>query len=431
MTGRTTLVGVATGRPDGGVAIVRLSGPAAIAIAATLGATVADDRRLVARRLALGGATRESALVVAMRGPASFTGEDVVELHVHGGACNVEQVVAACLRAGATAAGPGDFTRRAFEAGRLTLEQAEGIAALVGAQTQAALDQARRLVAGELGRQVEALVESIASLRTEVEAWLDFADEIGERDVSRWQAEIEGLRARVQSWLDRHGAGVRARSKPRVVLAGPANAGKSTLFNALLGYPRALVSAEPGTTRDYVEAELTLGDHRCTLVDTAGVRDDAGALEQEGIAFTREQLEGADVIVWLEAADSAVVGAPTAAVPVFTVESKRDLGCARPQWSGLRSDDDEALAQLRGMLQQRFDADVQEAWIGLERHRDRAREAAAELESAAARAEVAELAAFHLRAAQQRLDEILGRSTLGPVGEDVLERIFASFCIGK
>jgi tRNA modification GTPase len=381
--------------------------------------------------LALGGSTREAALVVVMRGPGSFTGEDGVELHVHAGAANVQQVVAACLRAGARAAGPGEFTRRAFEAGRLTLEQAEGIAALIGAQTQAALDHARRLVAGELGRQVEALVEAIAALRTEVEAWLDFADEIGERDVSRWREEIEGLRARVQSWLDRHAAGVRARSKPRVVLAGPANAGKSTLFNALLGYPRALVSAEPGTTRDYVEAELALGEHRCVLVDTAGVRDEAGALEQAGIALTRAQLEGADVIVWLEAADVAGPGEPTASVPVVAVESKRDLGCARPQWLGVRNGDDEAIAALRRTLQQRFDADVHDAWIGLERHRDRAREACEELAAALARADVAELAAFHLRAAQQRLDEILGRSSLGPIGEDVLDRIFASFCIGK
>lgn len=431
MAARTTLVGIATGTPDGGVAIVRLSGPRALEIAASMGASVGDDRRLVQRRLALGGVTREPALVVGMLGPHSFTGEDVVEFHVHAGAVNVEEVVAACLKHGAVAAGPGEFTRRAFESGRLTLEQAEGIAALIGAQTQAAVDQARRLVAGELGREVEALVEAVEGLRAEIEAHLDFPEDIGDVDVSRWRVELGGLRARVQTWLDRYAAGVRARSRSRVVLAGPPNAGKSTLFNALLGYPRALVSAQPGTTRDYVEAEFTVGRHRCVLVDTAGMHEAADAIERAGIERTAAQLDGADVVLWIEAADAEPVASPELAVPTLQVESKRDLGCRRAAWIGVASDRGEDLDALRSRLAACFDGDADAAWIGLERHRDRAREAAQELALADASCGAPELAAFHLRAAQQRLDEIVGRSSLGPVGEAVLARIFERFCIGK
>jgi tRNA modification GTPase len=438
---RETLVGVATGRPDGGVAIVRLSGPRARALlAAMIVGTVPEARRLAHRSLRLGDDEREQALVVLMPGPASFTGEDVAEMHVHAGERNVAAVVGRTLELGAVAAGPGDFSRRAFELGRLGLDEAEGIAAIIGAQTDAALAQARRLAAGELGRAVDAERRRLVELRAEIEANLDFPEDVDAGDVARWAGEASARAAAVGRWLERFEAGRRARTKARVVLAGPPNAGKSSLFNALLGRPRALVSAQPGTTRDYVEAELELGRFGCVLVDTAGLREGAEAIEQAGVELSRSQVAGADVVLWVEAADAAAaddaVLAQARGATILRVETKRDQGLRRPDWLGVSAwpSPGEGLDALREALLAWFRGDGDLAWIGLARHRARAREALDALEEARAHLggdERLELAAFALGVAEARLGEITGRSALGPVGAEVLAEIFARFCIGK
>lgn len=433
MTARTTLVGVATGTPDGGVAIVRLSGADAFAIARKLGVELGPVRKLVLRELSIG----ESALVVAMPGPRSFTGEDVVELHVHAGRRNVEQIVRACLSLGAIAAGPGDFTRRAFEHGRLTLDEAEGIAAIIGAQTEAALAQARRLASGELGREVDGLLAALLDLRAEIEAQLDFPEDVAPVDLRRWSDAIAVQSGVLARWLLRFAAGERARSRPRIVLAGPPNAGKSSLFNALLGRARAIVAPSPGTTRDYVEAELVIGRHECIAVDTAGLRDVGDAIERAGIERSREQIEGADVVVWLEAADAPASERPAiGSVGVELVESKRDRGQRRPSWHGVTvigPRAGEGVEELRAKLRARFDAAIEGAWIGLARHRERAERAVHELDRARLQLGLGalELVAFHVAAAHDRLAEIRGRSATGPVGEAVLARVFERFCIGK
>jgi tRNA modification GTPase len=427
MSERSTIVGVATGTTDGGVAIVRLSGARAIAIADRIGARVGAPRRLVRRTLALG----EEALVVVMPAPGSFTGEDVVELHVHAGARNVGQIVAACVAAGAVPAEAGAFTRRAFEHGRISLDEAEGIAAVIGAQTDAALDHARRLVAGELGRDVDGVVERIAELRAEIEARLDFPEDVEGADVERWAAEIGAVRGVIEEWLGRYDAGARARARRRVVLAGPPNAGKSSLFNALVGHARSIVAEHAGTTRDYVEAEIELGSIACVVVDTAGLRQVEDAIERAGVERSHEQIEGADLVLWIEAADAEPVSAPTMqSCVVERVETKRDLGVRRAAWRGVATRDAASVAALREWLASAI-AVGRDGWIGLLRHRESAAAAVGELASAAARLDSLELVAFHLGVAEQRLAEIRGRSTLGPVAEDLLARIFARFCIGK
>lgn len=451
----STLVGVATGTPDGGVAVVRLSGPDAFAVARRLAGSLPEARRLGQRRLRLGlGAPQagadpspadravteaepgERALVVCMPGPESFTGEDVVELHVHAGERNVGAVVSAALRAGAVSAGPGDFSRRAFDHGRLTLDQAEGLAAIIGAGTEAALAQARRLAAGQVGAAVEALRERIVELHVEVEANLDFPEDVEAGDVVRWRSTLVELEQALAGWLGRFEAGRRARSRPRVVIAGPVNAGKSSLFNALLGRDRALVSAQPGTTRDYVEAALELGAYGITLVDTAGQRGGADSVEEAGIAWAREQVAGADVVLWVEAADEPPIGASLVAAEAtsIAVESKRDLGCARPDWIGVSVREAAGLVDVRERLLEWFRAGVEAPWIGLERHRARAAEARGALGEAMQLLREGgglELVAFALGVAGGRLGEITGRSAVGPVGDDVLDAIFSRFCIGK
>lgn len=429
-TERSTIVGVATGTPDGGVAIVRLSGSRAQEIARLLAGELPPARQLARRRLTLERGS-EDALVVVMPGPGSFTGEDVVELHVHAGARNVDGVVAAVLARGVVAADAGEFSRRAFEHGRLSLEQAEGIAALIAAQTDAALEQARRLVAGELGREVSGLANEIHTLRCEIEANLDFAEDVETGDLTRWRGEISKFAETMQAWLGRFEAGRRSRERPRVVLAGPPNAGKSAVFNALLGRSRAIVSPVPGTTRDYVEAEVVLGSQEVVLVDTAGLREGVDVVEEAGIARSRDQIEGADLVVWIEAADAGPAEVP--AVGLLRLENKRDLGCRRPKWIGAVGTTG-GVEELRAALQAWARSRVEQPWIGLARHRDRVTDSREALDDAAAVLDQAgplEIVAFQLGVAEQRLAEVTGRGMLGPIGEEVLADIFSRFCIGK
>lgn len=438
MSERPTIAGVATGTADGGVAIVRVSGPRARAIAQRLVAGELVPRRVSVRAIALEGGELERGLVLFMPGPRSFTGEDVLELHVHAGEANVRAVLEAVLAAGAIAAGPGDFSRRAFELGRLGLDEAEGLAALIGARTDAALAQARRLAAGEVGRQVESVRARVLDLRAEIEANLDFPEDVDPADVARWREEAQAIELAVASWLERFEAGRRARERARVVLAGPPNAGKSSLFNALLGHARAIVSETPGTTRDYVEAELAIGPWAATLVDTAGLRDAGEAIERAGVQRSVAQVEGADVVLWVEAADAPDAERPRdLGAHVVAIESKRDVGKRRASWLGVATPhggEARGIEAVHEALAQWFRAGADSAWIGLARHRDRAREAVAALADARARLHddaALELAAVALAEAQSRLGEITGRGRAGPIGAEVLDRIFARFCIGK
>ncbi len=392
-------------------------------------------RRLVRRALGLANGQHEDGLVAWMPGPHSFTGEDVLELHVHGGERNVRAVVEACLRAGATAAGAGDFSRRAFELGALSLDQAEGIAAVIGAQTDEALAQARRLAAGELGRGVEQLREAVIGLRTEVEANLDFPEDVDEGHVLRWRAEVADILGQLGRWLAGFEAGRRGRERARFVLAGPPNAGKSSLFNALLGRRRALVADLPGTTRDYVEAEYGVGPHGAWLIDTAGLRADAGAVEAAGIEMSREQVAQADLVLWVEASDAEPVERPDFGASVVEVETKRDLGVRRRGAIGVELGAAPAgVEDVEAALRAWFSRDQDRAWIGLARHRDRAAEALEALGRAGelmAEDAALEIIAFELGVTEARLAAITGRTQLGPVGDEILTRIFSTFCIGK
>ncbi len=466
---RSTLVGVATGTPDGGVAIIRISGPRARVLGdALLVGGLPPARTLALRELRLGEGVGESILAVLMPGPRSFTGEDVVELHVHAGERNVSSVLERVLEVGASLdgegpktvfmgpasplpdppptrgtvpAGPGDFTRRAFENGRLTLDQAEGIAALIGARTQAALDHARRLVAGELGREVEQVRGELERLRIEIEANLDFPEDVAAADEGRWLAEVVRLRGAVDGWLVRFERGRRARSRARVAIAGPPNAGKSALLNALLGRRRALVSEQAGTTRDFVEAELRIGARELVLVDTAGLRESEDPLERAGVELGREQIEGAELIVWVEGADQPEQPQWTrereqieaSGAALLCVENKRDLGSRRPAWLGVSASSGAGLDALGDAIVRAL-GEVDEGWIGLARHRDRAQETVAALVEAEEQLRAGlglELVAFSLALGQRRLGEITGHTGLGPVGAEVLDAIFSRFCIGK
>lgn len=456
---RSTLVGIATGTPDGGVAMIRLSGPDARGIAgrvmrgampAPRQASVRTIAAVTSDGVAADGRERgrcEEALVLWMPGPRSFTGEDVVELHVHAGERNVQGVVAWLIAAGATPAGAGDFTRRAFEHGRLTLDQAEGIAAVIGAQTEAELEHGRRLMSGELTREVTRVRDAVAELRAMVEGAIGFPEDLADEEVVAWGVRCGVIEGEVSAWLDRFAQGMRARSRLRVVLAGPPNAGKSALFNALVGSARAIVAEVPGTTRDYVEVECEWEGKALTLVDTAGFRGARDAIEAAGVELSAAQVQVADLVLWVRAVDGEEIPMPGVVVErgdavALGVMTKMDLCRAEARDATLagaqvavsaRSGD--GIDALRDAIVRRLWGETDGGWIGLRRHEARCREAVASLVEA--RDELAkgagrlEIAALPLQEAQARLDAILGRSATGPIGAQVLAQIFSSFCIGK
>jgi tRNA modification GTPase len=372
-----------------------------------------------------------------MPGPASFTGEDMVELHLHGGIA----VRGAVLRALADIpaccpAEPGAFTRRAFLNGRLDLTEAEGIADLIDAETEAQRRQALRQLDGALGRIVADWRRRLVDLLAGVEAALDFSDE-GDVDDAALDAALadkaRAIRDEVAAVLADSRRGERLRDGFTVVLAGPPNAGKSTLLNALSRRDAAIVSSTPGTTRDLIEIRCDLGGLPVILVDTAGLREAGDAIEAEGIRRTRARMQQADLVVMLEGPDAdTVMPGSMPAVPVLQVRTKRDLDpvSALPDTTiGISAFTGSGLDRLMTAIEDEAARAVGhgDALITRERHRlglSRCRE---HLDRLLAGTALPELAAEDLRLAVRALGEVAGHVGV----EEMLDRLFAGFCIGK
>ncbi len=299
-----TIVAPATPPGRGAVAIIRLSGKEAIAIARTLwrprkpGELRPRELRLGAIRDPSSGATIDEALCVIFPAPHSLTGEDVVELHCHGGVYLVRRILALTADLGARLAQPGEFARRAYLNGRIDLTRAEAIADLVEARGEEALVRATAQLSGALARHVEGLREKVIGIRAYLEAEIDFADE--DLDLpSRAQlaSSINELADSVRLLRDSFARGRIAREGVRVALIGKPNAGKSSILNLLLGSNRAIVTPIPGTTRDVIEESISLGPWSVVLSDTAGLRDSVEPIEQLGIARTRAAADEADLLL--------------------------------------------------------------------------------------------------------------------------------------
>lgn len=444
MQDKDCIVGVATGTPDGGVAVLRLSGGDCARVGSSLMGTLPDPRVAGLRRLrSRQGEGLDEALVLWMPGPASFTGEDVLELHIHAGHENVRQVVEACVEAGARPALAGEFSRRAFRNGKLSLEQAEALPALLSAQSQSELERARRLLRGELGERVDAMARELFTLRVEMEAHLDFPEDL-EGDASlRWKGQVQAQAQRLKAWLASHRSQQERAGRFRVALAGPPNAGKSSLFNALLDRQRSIVSDQAGTTRDFVEASVRWSGWSLDLVDTAGLRDGAQAIEAVGIEMGRGQIEQADLVLWVQAEAASEQGLPEMLENhrgLLKVGSKCDLGPVPEGWVGVsvRPGFESTVDGLREMIEswcQESLVDVDQDWVGLARHAECVERCLQELDLVESQLDgegfALEIVAFHLGVAGRALGEIRGRDRLHPVGEDVLHAIFSSFCIGK
>ena len=448
-----TIVAPATAPGRGGIGVVRLSGPGVPAIAAALlGGRLPEPRRATLATFRDGaGEAIDSGLALYFPGPHSYTGEAVLELHGHGGPAVLAALVARAIELGARRAEPGEFTRRAYLNDKLDLAQAEAVADLIDAGSQAAARAALRSLQGAFSSEVHGLVEGLIELRVWVEAAIDFPEEdIDFLADPALSARVEALRARFDAVTQAARQGRVLRDGLTVVIAGRPNAGKSSLLNALAGHEAAIVTDLPGTTRDVVREQLDLDGLPLQVLDTAGLRvageGPADVVEAEGIRRTRAEIARADRVLFV--VDAATDPDATAytherttlpeGVPVTLVFNKVDLATAEgvvvPDVDAqlrLSARTGEGLAALRAHLQAAIGYSPTDtgAVSARARHLEALTRARAALEAACTllAARRGELVAEELRLAQRSLGEITGEFT----SDDLLGRIFGSFCIGK
>ena len=445
-----TIAAVASPFGEGAIALLRVSGPAALEVAGRVcrlaRGELADlpPRRLRrARLLSPDGATLDDAVVSVHRAPASYTGEDLVEITCHGGILVTRRALDALLAAGARAAEPGEFTQRAFLNGKMDLTQAEAVMDLISAQTDLALRAASEQLAGRLGQRIHGLREDLIGLVAHIEAYIDFPDEDIDPDTgAALLARFDAGLATLDALLATAGQGRVLREGVRTVIYGPPNVGKSSLLNALVGHERAIVSEIPGTTRDTVEEFVNVRGLPLRLIDTAGLRDTADPVETAGIARTRADLARADLALRLADASQPPPPAevpPPAAITEILVLNKTDLGIS-PAWSqhpaALRVSchTGEGLDALAAAVYERVTGG-QVAWnpstaaINARHQRclTRARESLAAAHTALAAGTSPEFVALDLRAALDAVGEVVG----GVDTEEILGKIFSTFCIGK
>lgn len=431
-----TIFATASGHGRSAVCLIRISGTGSRAILESMAGRLPAPRQASVRVLREPGSGEplDQALVLWMPGPASFTGEDQAELHIHGGLATR----AAVLRVlgsfeGCRPAEAGEFTRRAFLNGRMDLSQVEGLADVIDAETEAQRRQAVLQLAGRLGHAAERWREGILQVLALLEACLDFSDE---GDVP------EGLEGEILERLSELGTeiggvlasrgGERLREGMTVVLAGPPNAGKSTLLNALARRDVAIVSPIAGTTRDAIEVRCDMGGLPVVIVDTAGLRESADAIEQEGVARAMARAQNADLVLWLVPPEGQDSAAPPAR-RVLRVRTKADLNRSRDEaelWVSAATG--EGLSELIQRLEQEAGSVLGQgdSLVTRERHRKALERAHGSLvrgrEMLESRGPL-ELAAEEVRLAARAVGEITGRVDV----EHVLDRLFSSFCIGK
>lgn len=420
-----TIFALSSGSPPAALAVVRISGPKADSALEALAGKLPEPRVATLANLEWRGDRLDRALVLRLPGPNSATGEAVAELHLHGG----RAVVAAVLEAlagldGLRPAQPGEFTRRAFENGRIDLAEAEGLADLLGAETQSQRRAAIAMAGGALSRKVEAWRQRLLALAAALEAALDFSDEgeVGEAWPSGWKEDVDALALDMESLLGSPPA-ERLRDGLRVVIAGPPNAGKSSLINVLAGREAAITSATPGTTRDLIEAPTAIAGLPFLLIDTAGLRESSDEVEAIGVERGRASLAAADLILWLGNPEDSPGLERT-----ILVHAKCDLpGPARQADVRVSALTGEGIQDLVAALTARAGALLPaEGEVAVNaRQRDAVGCALQHLREADAPDMI--VVAESLRQARVELDRVTGRAGV----EDMLDMLFGRFCIGK
>jgi tRNA modification GTPase len=425
--GRETIFALSSGQPPAAIAVVRISGPGASGALVALAGRVPEPRRtsLAQLRHPHSGELLDHALLIWFPGPRTATGEDLAELHLHGG----RSVVAAVLEAldgidGLRRAEPGEFTRRAFANGRIDLAEAEGLADLLAAETETQRRAALSLAGGALSRKVEEWRGQVLELAAMLEAVIDFSDEgeVSEEFPSGWHENVAALAAEIGALLRRPTV-ERLRDGIRVSITGPPNVGKSSLLNVLVGREAAITSAVAGTTRDLVEAPIAIGGTPFLLIDTAGIRDSADKVESIGVERARASMDAADLILWLgdvaEAPDSRRTIAVSPKADLGKIDPRADIAVSSLSGEGIDALVDILIARARDLLPAAGDVAVNR------RHRDLLADAVEQLDACGT--DDLLIAAEALRHVRQLLDRITGRAGV----EDMLDALFGRFCIGK
>jgi tRNA modification GTPase len=452
-----TIAAIATPLGEGGLAVIRLSGPEALAVAdrcfVPAGRSSRKPSEAPTHTLQFGHVVRQGqvvdeALAAVMRAPQTFTREDVVELTCHGGMLAARMVLDAALANGARLAEPGEFTRRAFLNGRIDLAQAEAVADLIHARTELALRAANEQLAGKLSQRINGLRDQMVQTLAHVEAHIDFPEEdIAPDTRNQLIARLEAGMELMEELLRTADEGQILRRGIRAAIVGRPNVGKSSLLNQLLGHDRAIVSAIPGTTRDTIEETANIRGVPVVFIDTAGLRESGDELEQEGMRRSRQSLERAELILHVFDVSEPLVAADEKFLAEFAgkkrilVRNKSDLPARLSLPPELERQAVEVCCLTGRGIEALKDAIQQLVWAGelraemLEaminsRHQEalqRARAATGRTVDALRAEATLELAAMDLRIAINAIGEIVGKTST----EDVLDVIFSQFCIGK
>jgi tRNA modification GTPase len=440
-----TIAAVASAQGRGGVGVVRISGPNVQAVAnGILGRLPVARYATYGNFLDKNGDTLDQGIALFFPSPHSYTGEDVLELQGHGGNAVLQMILQRCLELGARLAQPGEFTLRSFLNNKLDLAQAESVADLIDANTSEAARSAVRSLSGVFSAAIHDLVDSLISLRMLVEAMLDFPDEeVDVVDLERRDEILKDIRLKLQRTLDSAKQGSLLREGVHVVIAGQPNVGKSSLLNRLSGEEVALVSDIPGTTRDVIRQTIQIRGVPLHIMDTAGLRESEDAIENMGIARTRETLHRADLILLLLDAcrgitsqDEDIIAGLPKGIPRLLVFNKIDLLKSKAllmegdtPFVGVSAKTGEGFDELRGKLLEVVGWREQEggSFVARERHLRALLLAQSHLNQAHIALASAELFAEELRLAQRALSEITGKFT----ADDLLGEIFSRFCIGK
>ncbi len=434
---QSTIFALASPPGRGGVAVVRVSGPAAADSLRALAGALPQPRHAALRRLDFRGAEIDHALLLWFPAPHSYTGEDVAEFHLHGGRAVREALFAALLALGLRPAEPGEFSRRAVENGKLDLTRAEAIADLVDAETQAQLRQALRQHDGALADLYEGWRTRLIGALGRAEAAIDFSDDgVGETEFAVARRTATEIAQEIQEHMNDAGRGESLREGLRLTILGPPNAGKSSLINALARRDIAIVSDIPGTTRDVIEARLDLGGYLLLVADTAGVRDTKEPIEAEGVRRALAHAQGGMTLLLLDgSAEEPRAGLPaTMPEPDLAVWNKADLFHRTREGLSISLKTGQGMAELLKMLQQKVQQRLQQNSHGdapvltRPRHRHALREALNHLQHGlAVPAGHPELLAEDLRLAMRAIGRITGVVDV----EEVLDFVFRDFCIGK
>ncbi len=439
-----TIAAISTPPGVGGIAVLRVSGPEALAVAARVLRTrkplqqVPSRRVILAEALDSGGDPLDQVLVTVFRAPHSYTGEDLVEISCHGGRVLPHLILEGLIQAGARLAGPGEFTKRAFLNGKMDLIQAAAVRDLIEARSREGVRQALKRLKGEVSKRIDAFAQRLFRLIAELEARIDFEEDVPPLEDSWIEDQIRGLMAEADGLIRQGKQGGYYLQGLRIALIGPPNAGKSTLFNRLLGEERAIVTEIPGTTRDVVSEERIFAGVPVKFLDTAGLRETQDPVESLGVERTQQTLEDADLVILvldLTQPDQTPEVAIPKDRPLLRVWNKADLvphpvsGAEGLVISALTG---EGLDRLKASLEQQIRTLVGSGEMSLaEREIHLLSSARADLQEALHAHHQSlgmEIVVFHLREAYQRLQEMVGYHDLP---EAILNHIFQNFCIGK